>query len=136
MSARTDEDTACLTLEEILRELGDAKFVNDDAVTLPRIVTPKTLHAMQRRRRGRVGGELRRVGAKDHARAGGAAVKLVVITDTGESVEARCDACRHWLRYFGGGACDELSVNTGEGPMHLNTTDRFGCVLFEPKETA
>lgn len=91
-------------------------------------------------------------------------MKLVVITDTGEQVEARCDGCRHW----GTGAarafcwdddgkqcelpqryCDRVAP-PGDGGYRLSDGERaafvdgsglltlptFGCALFERKETA
>ncbi len=71
-------------------------------------------------------------------------MKLVVITDTGEQVEVRCDACRHWN-------AAALSVDPGfaycrkawTGPpaddpgfgsrAPLVTSAGFGCVLFGRK---
>jgi hypothetical protein len=88
-------------------------------------------------------------------------MKLVVISDTGESVEARCDGCRHWKAKsewgwpdqsswrFGGYAeaqhCKQIGEKVAEaysahamggGGGDMFTMPDFACTLFERKETA
>lgn len=75
-------------------------------------------------------------------------MKLIVITHTGEQVEARCDRCRHWEaipRRIGVGACRKITtgshggaawiVDSGfEGDPEINTESYHGCALFASKE--
>lgn len=71
-------------------------------------------------------------------------MKLVVITDTGEQIEARCDGCRHWKRLRGDeGVCEKLSRGADLAgtspewgvPCDFGTSEAFACVYFERKET-
>lgn len=70
-------------------------------------------------------------------------MKLVLITDTGERIEARCDRCRHWE---GGEVCQSIQPWSGAVPHNgawidltkddgavLGTRPDFGCALFEVK---
>jgi hypothetical protein len=73
-------------------------------------------------------------------------VKLVVITDTGETIEARCDGCRHWrgigkwtdvckriVQDTDGVAFLENGDYASSAPA-LHTAPSWGCRSFEAKE--
>lgn len=65
-------------------------------------------------------------------------MKLLLVSDTGESVEVRCDRCARWARLLGvAGKCgapygEKFAI---EGGTRLTTMFDFGCALFERKET-
>lgn len=54
-------------------------------------------------------------------------VKLVILTDTGESVEARCDGCSHFDSSTGRYCMKRFIDDIPEG---------FFCAAFAPKEPA
>lgn len=68
-------------------------------------------------------------------------MKLVIITDTGEHTEARCDRCRHWHESSTFQWCGRLKQAEDFEPKPertcvygtLYTAPEHGCALFEVK---
>lgn len=68
-------------------------------------------------------------------------MKLIVVTDADEQVEARCDGCARWNPFGESGFCDRVQqgplAGTGMASKSpIRTSPDFYCKLFERKESA